>query len=186
MPSTYQSVYIKILMLVYIYIYTYTHAHINVYIYIKYIVYIHCTCLKRKSSNMSSLSIKSPKKQVRPKQRLTVHRRKGSIQLTLACLIGTTVVSLMVRHHLFWKISVFHGFPSKGKLQNLANTSKESHETSKALSKLGITAILFQPSGSTNQMKRTRHSHTCQGHSNKRSAAADIMTCVLYKQCIYT
>ena len=119
MPSTYQSVYIKILMLVYIYIYIYTRTYQCVYIYIKYIVYIHCNCLKRKSSNMSSLSIKSPKKQVRPKQRLTVHRRKGSIQLTLACLIGTTVVSLMVRHHLFWKISVFHGFPSKGKLQNL-------------------------------------------------------------------
>lgn len=95
MPPTYQSVYIKILMLV--------------YIYIKYIVYIHCNCLKRKSSNMSSLSIKSPKKQVRPKQRLTVHRRKGSIQLTLACLIGTTV----------GKYRFFMVFPSKGKLQNL-------------------------------------------------------------------
>lgn len=188
MPSTYQSVYIKILMLVYIYIHIHTHISMCIYIiYIKYIVYIHCNCLKRKSSNMSSLSIKSPKKQVRPKQRLTVHRRKGSIQLTLACLIGTTVVSLMVRHHLFWKISVFHGFSIKGKAAKFANTSKESHETSKALSKLGITAILFQPSGSTNQMKRTRHSHTCQGHFTKRSvaaigAAADIMTCVLYIQ----
>lgn len=86
-----------------------------------------------------------------------------------------------------WKISVFHGFSIKGKAAKFANTSKESHETSKALSKLGITAILFQPSGSTNQMKRTRHSHTCQGHFTKRSvaaigAAADIMTCVLYIQ----
>jgi len=81
----------------------------------------------------------------------------------------------------------FSWFSIKGKAAKFANTSKESHETSKALSKLGITAILFQPSGSTNQMKRTRHSHTCQGHFTKRSvaaigAAADIMTCVLYIQ----
>lgn len=134
----------------------------------------------------------------RPKQRLTVHRRKGPIQLTLAnsARAPSWHVSLGPQLYLAWKTSSFlenFVFSIKGKAENFAKTSKESHETSKALSKLGITAILLQPSGSTNQMKRTRHSHTCQGHSTKRSvaaigAAADIMTvltCVLHIQAKY-